>query len=291
MFHNIALSGGGAHALSFIGALRVYEERGLLQAVKGIATSSAGAIVGLMLALGFSTEEMVRFVDKLDDTHFVVGVSWKHLWNMHTTFGLDDGESLLELADAIFEEKKMPRSTTFLELAKAKGRHLIVAAANVSRERVVYMSVDNWPDLPIRNAIRMTTSVPLMYCPVIHDGEYYVDALFYDNFPIRCFAMQGANTLGLRVVHRCERIATMWDFFQKLVTGSIDWQCEGREGREGREGLRSVCHIDCQSVTNFDIARMRFAFDKESARRLYIIGETAARSHLDHAGAAEPSTD
>lgn len=268
MFHNIALSGGGAHVMSFIGALRVYEERGVLRDVRAYTASSGGSFVGLMLALGFSTIEMEAFVRRLLAEDFAFTISLKNAWSVGKTYGLDDGEAIYKLVDAIFAARDMSPRTTFLDLAKEQGRNLIIAVSNVNKERVEYLSVDNVPDMPVRTAVRMTTSVPIIYQPVVHEGEYYVDAVFYDNFPIRYFAEEGANTLGLRVVYRCERIRTVWDFFHKLVTGCIEAQ--------GATNRASVCDIDCADFPNFDVTHMRFAFDAHMLDKMMEVGYDAA---------------
>lgn len=286
MFHNVALSGGGAHVLSFIGALQRYEERGLLRTARGYATSSGGSFVGLMLALGFSAVEMEAFVRRMLASDFALRISLKHAWSFGSTYGLDDGESVYELVDAIFRERNMSPRTTFLDLAKERGRHLIVAVANVNKERVEYLSVDNAPDMPVRTAVRMTTSVPIIYTPVLYEGDYYVDALFYDNFPIRCFAEEGATTLGLRVVYRCDRIRTVWDFFHKMIMGSIEAQCVTPQSCRA-----AVCEIDCADVPNFDVAQMRFALDVDSLEKMIVLGRSAADRALADESVTEEGVD
>ncbi|MBD3402313.1 BamA/TamA family outer membrane protein [candidate division GN15 bacterium] len=59
----LALSGGGARGLSAIGVLRAFEEKQL--AIRGIAGTSMGGIVGGLYASGYTPDELAEMVDDI----------------------------------------------------------------------------------------------------------------------------------------------------------------------------------------------------------------------------------
>jgi len=60
----LSLSGGGLRGAAHVGAIKFLEEQGV--EVTAVSGSSAGAIVGLMLAFGFKSADMLTFLYNLD---------------------------------------------------------------------------------------------------------------------------------------------------------------------------------------------------------------------------------
>jgi predicted acylesterase/phospholipase RssA len=270
MVHNLALSGGGAHVMAFIGCIRVMEERGLLQNIKEFVGASAGSLLALMLTLGFDAEEIREFVRANLTNEKSLKISLKDAWKITKTFGFDDGQSIVELIHLIFDQKKIDRTITFIELAKLTGKNLVITVANVNRESVEFMCVDNTPDLDVRTAIRASTSVPILYQPVLYKEEYYVDSLFFNNFPIDFFKRWSTekHTIGLNIVMRKTSVNSIWDFFRNLFHGTVHARTAGDH--------EMVCEVDCSELPNFDVRNMRFDLSLSNFERLLALGEEAA---------------
>jgi predicted acylesterase/phospholipase RssA len=275
MYHNVALSGGGAHVLAFVGCLRVLENEGMLRDVVQYVTSSAGSLLGLMMVLGNDLDKIERFVRTRVFGLEAMRINLKGVWNFVNTYGVDDGAELLALVEEILRDGGMPKEVTFVELAKRTGKNLVVATANVNRSQIEFMSLESSPDLEVRMAIRMSASVPLLYCPVKYKGDYYVDGLFFDNFPVNYFHGLLENTLGLNIVSHKKRIDTIWDFFRNLFAGTV--QTHSRIVDHSRT---KICEIDCSDVENFDVAKMRFSVDQNNMEALLRKGEESAKTFL-----------
>lgn len=276
MVHNLALSGGGAHVMAFVGSLRVMEERGLLKEVTEVVGASAGSLLALMLVLGFDVEEIRAFIRKSFTNENGLRISLKDTWKITQTFGIDDGESVFELVHAILEHKKVDRDITFIDLAKLTGKNLVIAVGNVNKERVEFMSVDSVPTMAISKAIRACTSVPVLYQPVIHNDEYYVDSLFFNNFPIDFFKEWNVkhHTIGLNIVVRKEKIGSLWDYFRNLFQGTV------RHSHVDSQH-HMVCEVDCTEFPNFDVRNMRFDLSDDNLERLQAAGERSAEKFCD----------
>src|SRR5436190_843421 len=70
---NFVFQGGGVKGIAFLGALSVISEQKILDDVDRVGGSSAGAIVALLLGLGFSFEELKEQLNIVDFA------SWKDL--------------------------------------------------------------------------------------------------------------------------------------------------------------------------------------------------------------------
>ena len=77
-FRNLVFEGGGVKGVAYIGALKVLEEKGILGQIQRIGETSAGAINAVLLALGYTGEEILpilldlKFKNFLDDTWGIV---------------------------------------------------------------------------------------------------------------------------------------------------------------------------------------------------------------------------
>jgi hypothetical protein len=63
---NMILSGAGAKGVAYPGALRALSERGMMSSVRNVVGSSAGALMGAMIAAGIDEKELTRFSNEVD---------------------------------------------------------------------------------------------------------------------------------------------------------------------------------------------------------------------------------
>jgi predicted acylesterase/phospholipase RssA len=204
MIKNIVISGGSVRSLAVIGCLQYISAYGdgdngtgatsnasLLEQVVNIVGTSAGSVLALMIALGYSPSEMRASMREL-----MVGKGYHKLafddlldLRMFDSFGLDSGAGVDAFIHEIIAAKWVNRGTnpdnvTFLDLAKRTGKNLVVCVANVSKQRSEYLCVDSTPNMPVAIAIRMSVSLPILFAPVKYNGELYVDGALYESLPI-----------------------------------------------------------------------------------------------------------
>jgi predicted acylesterase/phospholipase RssA len=46
-----------------------------------------------------------------------------------------------------------------------------------------YLSHENYPELELWMAIRMSSSFPFYFCPILYKNKYYIDGGAWDNYP------------------------------------------------------------------------------------------------------------
>jgi predicted acylesterase/phospholipase RssA len=66
----LALEGGGGKGFAYLGALQLLDKHKVLDQIKGVAGTSAGAITALMISLRMKADEIAKKIDETDFTEF-----------------------------------------------------------------------------------------------------------------------------------------------------------------------------------------------------------------------------
>jgi predicted acylesterase/phospholipase RssA len=258
MLYNIAISGGGANALAFLGCMKYLEESFLDISIKNYAGSSSGSLLCLFMILNFSFEETVNFVKKhlMDDSALRFSIT--NVMRIFTKYGLDDGSRISRVVESILETKGFDKNTTFMDITKRTGKTLVIATTNISRKRVEYLSVENNPEMNIVTAIKMSTAIPFLFDPVKYYDDLYGDGLVFNNFPIDVFS-DSSNTLGLNLLVETDKITTFTQYLNSLMYCFID-----NISVQKSMLMSNVCNIKIDKKTkNFDFAKMKFIVTSE----------------------------
>jgi predicted acylesterase/phospholipase RssA len=176
----LVFCGGGTRCLMFAQALVELEKRNRLVAVQDYWGTSAGALVAALLAISKSPS---RVKDVMFQANYM---NWRNfdvanLLNITSTWGLDDGKSLTDEIESVFETLQ-PGSKT-KKLAEITGLNIVVSDLN-SHETVVVNS-ETYPELRVVDAIRASMSLPLFFRPFRHPttGHIWVDGAIRAHFP------------------------------------------------------------------------------------------------------------
>lgn len=161
----LVLGGGGALGYAHIGVLQALDEAGIRPTY--IAGTSMGALVGVMYASGYSSEEMLKIVRdyKLTSTSGIINLSPKN-----TRQGFSNFANVRKMLN-----KKLP-SNSFDSLPIP----FACTATNIqSGELVVRNSGDQLVDWVLASA-----SIPAVFQPQLIDSVYYCDGGLMDNLPV-----------------------------------------------------------------------------------------------------------
>ena len=198
MIENIAFSGGGIGGIAYVGVLKVLEEEKMLNGIKQYAGCSIGAIFATLISLGYTAEELRRFVE-----HF----RYKDLLDIQLlglleNMGIESGKHITEVVRKLIERKIGRPDLTFLEHWQLTGRGLHINASCVETDQSEYFSWVTSPHMSVLTAIRMSIAIPPVIAAVKYNGRTYIDGGLHDSFPIGVFApMDRCKTLGFRLLN------------------------------------------------------------------------------------------
>ena len=171
----IALSGGGARGIAHIGVLQALEENGIFPDV--ISGASAGAIVGALYAAGKKPLEILKFVEK--------SKIYKTISFGMPIKGLTDLSYLSSLLAKNIEKNN------FESLSKS----LFIAVSNLNSGELEIISRGN-----LFEVVVASSSIPLVFKPVLINGQYYVDGGLMNNLPAEPIRQKVKFLIGVNVM-------------------------------------------------------------------------------------------
>lgn len=180
-FRNLALEGGGIRGIAYGGALKELEEQRILPDIKWVAGTSAGAIQAAMLAVGYTPDEITAItfetqIQQLNDGHFIFFGGANRLFKQ---YGWYRGDKITDWIGTLLKEKTGKSDITFAELhqmvaSKSNFRDLYVTGTNLTDQRTMVFSYETFPDMQVKQAVRISISIPLYYRAVLLDQEGHV---------------------------------------------------------------------------------------------------------------------
>lgn len=207
-YRNLVMEGGGIRGFAYAGVFSVLEEKGILQQVEKVGGSSAGAIAGMLVSIGYTAAEVDSLmlnlpVQKLNDGNG--GIAGKYL-RFKKKYGIYKGEAFEKLLQDMVKYKTGNPLLTFKQLHELRQKNtlykdLYCTGTNLSRQRLEVFSWQTSPDMPIALAARISGGIPLYFEPVALDNNlkkikrsdstsfinYYVDGGMLSNYPISMF--------------------------------------------------------------------------------------------------------
>lgn len=207
---NLVFQGGGVKGAAYAGALTVMGRQKLLAPVKRVAGTSAGSIVALMVALGYTPQEISNILFGLNFNQFRDGGRLADAERLVKDFGFYKGNFALCFFECLVERKSPHgRDTTFAQLHELHKKDpetfkdLRIFGTNVDTHLSVEFSHSNPKTAGVRlaDAARISMSIPYFFASRVFDGDIYVDGGVLRNYPIRAFDSDTPNeaTLGLHL--------------------------------------------------------------------------------------------
>lgn len=192
-FRNLVFEGGGVKGIAYGGALTELERKNILEKVERVAGTSAGAITALLIALGYSAKETsdiianTPFNDFSDDDFGIVF----DILRLIRKFGWHKGNEFYDWISRLVKEKLGKKDFTFGELHELAGkngfRELYVVGTNLSKQVSEVYSYETTPEMQIREAIRISMSIPIYFKSVKKSDDVMTDGGVILNYAINIF--------------------------------------------------------------------------------------------------------
>lgn len=230
------MEGGGVKGFAYVGAFEVLDSLGILQNIQRVGGSSVGAIQAMLLATGYTTAEMKTIAANIPLKTFNDGFILGGFHRMKTKLGFFKGKAVTAWIDTLIKRKTGNANITFREFHQQKDakhyKDLYITGSDLTYQCMRIFSYETYPDMKIKDAVRISMSVPLYFQPVyINDSGFLVkrndtghvhlmaDGGLLSNYPITIFddekygdcitannKKQNSQTLGL-ILEKPEQIA------------------------------------------------------------------------------------
>lgn len=168
----LVLGPAGMGMFALVGSLLKYENE--IKNIKEISGASAGAVIGVAIALGIPLHDIL---DRLLSIDFENLAKFK-LKSFLSTYGFINIEPLRKVMIQAYGS-----NPTFAELPKK----VYIAAYCVNRSRTEYFSVDSHPHMKVIDAVCMSMAIPFVISAVKYNGMLYIDGGTREPYPLTPF--------------------------------------------------------------------------------------------------------
>lgn len=193
LIKHIVISGGGPAGLSFYGAIRESHKQGLWQFenLESMYGTSIGSLLCVILCLNYEWSV-------LDD--FLIKRPWQQVFkiNMYTIVdsfqkrGMYDIGVIEDFLLPLFKGKDISINITLLEFYELTHIDLHVYSAEIHNYDLIDFSHKTHPNWRLVDVVYCSSSLPVVFSPMIRDGSCYCDGGFISNYPLR-FCLQHGN--------------------------------------------------------------------------------------------------
>lgn len=180
MYDNLIIGSGSIKGLMYIGALKYLLKEKIYLNINTYSGCSIGSIVCLLLIIGYSIEEIERVIYSTKQQDLIdISIN-----NFFSDYGIDDGNTIISFIKKLIIAKDIDPEITMKELYFKTKKDFYILSVNLTKNEEVYFNHETHPDLPVYLAIRMSTSIPLVWKKVIYNGDIYIDGAFSSYIPL-----------------------------------------------------------------------------------------------------------
>ena len=182
---HLVISGGGHTMLQALGALYHLEtnEYLKLQDIETIYGTSAGAIIGVCIALKFDWETITDYIIKRP-WQDVFPIKVQNILDAYKKKGIYDNKNIEKCFKPLFDAKDIPININLLDFYNFTKIELHFFGFEINEYKVEDISYLTHPNLEVITAVQITSAIPLLITPVCIDNKCYIDGGTICNYPL-----------------------------------------------------------------------------------------------------------
>lgn len=278
---HLVISGGGPVLVHVLGAIQHLEENNYLdrKEIKSIYGTSAGAIVGVLLCLGFDWETIRDYIIKRP-WQDVFPVKVQNIFDAYTKKGVFDIKTFEKCFRPLLDAKDINMDINLEDFYKLSNIELHLFAFEINEYKIHDVSYLTYPKLSLLSAIQMSCALPLLVTPVCIEDKCYIDGGFSCNYPLNYCIESGKlpdEILGFKNKYDVQKTvinaeSTILDFMTTFLFTTISRFNTENEQQEIKNEV--ICDASYLSI---DVLR-KAASSVDARRELFNRGiETATK--------------
>lgn len=188
----------------YIGAIRHLYIENLHRNITHIAANSIGSFVALCITFKLTIEEMEEIIYNSKDDKELCCIPTKNYYRLISKLGLSSVSYFMEHLKKRLRIKYPDAfaAATFREISQRFGVNLYFSTTNINRCENRIFSIEDTPDVSVFTACEASMAIPLLFTPVVIDGEHYYDGAFTNNFPIKIFSHVSKENIIAMILYK-----------------------------------------------------------------------------------------
>jgi len=185
MIKHLVLAGGGPTMIQMLSIIQHLEKNAFID-MKNIETiygTSAGAIIGTLIALKFDWETINDYIIKRP-WQDVFPIKIDNIFSSYLKKGIFDSSTVEKCFKPLFDAKDIPMDINLEDFYKLSNIELHMFSFEINDYKIVDVSYLTHPKLSLLTAIHMTSALPLLLTPVCIDDKCYIDGGISTNYPL-----------------------------------------------------------------------------------------------------------
>ena len=214
-YENLVFEGAGIRGIAYSGVLSELEKSNIINHIVKVGGTSAGAITALMVSLGYTSDEVF---DIISDTKFKKFNDGEYIFiggfsRLNSKYGWYKCKEFTKWLDKIIITKTGNSDITFNELKNKGYKQLYVTATCMNKQKLIVFSAETYPQMKIKDAVRISMSIPLYFEAVFIDSighvhkeknkienlDVVVDGGIIGNYPIFIFDSLQVDSLNNQI--------------------------------------------------------------------------------------------
>jgi len=183
---HLVISGGGPAMLQYISAIQYLSENNVLDLnnIDSIYGTSAGSIVAVLLALKYDWETLNDYIIQRP-WHELFHLKINYIFDAYKNRGIYNKKIVEKVFKPLLDAKDISIDITlkdFYEYSKIEIHFFSFEINQFKTEDVSYLT---HPNISLIDAIIMSSSIPLLFTPVIIENKCYIDGGVCANYPLK----------------------------------------------------------------------------------------------------------
>ena len=281
LIKTLILSGGGVKGIAYIGVIKCLEELKLngdvTFEINEMCCVSIGSVVGLLYLIGYTYDELYAEIISIE----IDSLKNFRMKNFLEKYGMDNGKLITTWIESMLLKKGISKDITLREIWHKYGVNFRVVVTNVNKYNIEIFDYKKNPNLKVIKAIRMSTSIPFIFCAEKYNNSIYVDGGLLNNYPIKEYENMD-NVLGCKLVTKGEfhdDINYEIDSFESYLLHLMGCLFANKE-RDTTLAYKYIEHTIC--IHAYKITHpINFILTENEKRGLIDMGYQAARDYFD----------
>lgn len=271
-YEALIFEGGGVKGIAYTGALQKLEELGVLEKIKYVSGTSAGSQAALLVACGYSAEEIEKHIMDAPFTKFLDS-SWgfiRDIYRLIFKYGFYKGEYLEKYIDNLVFKKIGIKNINFENLYNKTGIELRITGTCLTTNKLEWFDYKLTPKMSVSKAVLISSSIPFIFKPVIHENKLYVDGGCLNNMPTNAFDGKSTLALNLEDCYESLDIKNFKQFSESLINTVL----------KKANYKEKIINVDTIDINTGKISAVNFNLSKEDKLNLKENGYKAVTDFL-----------